>query len=125
MPEKRTFLLLSAFFALSLTLPLSPLLCDGNVTITGFVKEVRTGKPVPNANVLVLMGPWGKYSRKVFEGKTDLNGSRPDDCLPLDEDSRLHIGHLGDYRRHNHEQADSAVTGARQAPIFRAAEQLD
>ncbi len=75
MPEKRTFLLLSAFFALSLTLPLSPLLGDGNVTITGFVKEVRTGKPVPNANVLVLMGPWGTYSRKVFEGKTDLNGS--------------------------------------------------
>ncbi len=75
MPKRGSLLLLSAFLAASLILPIFPVFGDEDITVTGVVRESRTGNPVPNANILVLAGPFGSYSRKVFQGEADSNGS--------------------------------------------------
>lgn len=75
MHKRRPFFLLSVLLALSLIPSLYYVLGDEDITVIGVVKESRTGNPVPNARVLVLMGPWGSYSRMVYHGRADSNGS--------------------------------------------------
>jgi len=61
--------------ALSLTSSHYYILGDEKITARGVVKEGKTGNPIPNAKVLVLMGPWGSYSRMIYQGEADSNGS--------------------------------------------------
>ena len=48
--------------------------CNESTIVRGLVQE-ETGKPIPNANVIAFLGPYGSYTRKVLEGKTDSNGT--------------------------------------------------
>jgi hypothetical protein len=67
MGRKRLFFLLSIFLLL-LVLPQLPVQGQGGVTIDGVVREHSTGKPIPHAKILVLVG------RDTLQGEADSNG---------------------------------------------------